>query len=353
MKILHAAETIKGGIASYLEEVLPYQINEFGQGRVLALVPKSHADCLQNFSENILTFPRKSRSILGFWNFILQLIRTLKTEKPDVLFFHSTFAGLFGRIVMFFCPQKTKVIYCPHGWSFAMKTSRLKNFIYNFVEKILANYATDIVICISKHEYKLALNAGINKNKLTMIYNGITPPEVMPNKNPSTNRPLEILFVGRFDYAKGFDILCEAIKNIDTKIYNLTVIGGTIGGAAQVDIPAGVNYLGWLPREQVLEYICKTDVLIMPSRWEGFSILALEAMACGTAIFAANEASLPEQIEAGVTGSLFDIGDIASLRNLITNSEIAKLHKMGLAGQEKYIASFTANIMNDRIKALL
>jgi glycosyltransferase involved in cell wall biosynthesis len=353
MKILHAAETIKGGIASYLEEVLPYQINDFGRGGVLVLVPDGHADCLSEFADNIVTFSRKSRGIAGLWHFVLQLIKTLNKKKPEVVFFHSTFAGLFGRIILFIYRQKFKVIYCPHGWSFAMKTSNIKNKIYRFIEMILANYATDKVICISKHEYKLAIEAGINEEKIALIYNGITPPEVFTNKNPETNRPVEILFVGRFDYAKGFDILCAAIKNIDTRIYNLTVIGGAIDGEQQLDIPANVNYLGWLPRQQVLEYICKTDVLVMPSRWEGFSMLALEAMACGTAIFASTEASLPEQIAAKVTGELFDISDTNSLKNLIIEANINRLHEMGLMGRIKYLENFTAKTMNESFNRLL
>lgn len=356
MNILHVAETIKGGVASYLEEILLFQVDKLGQENVKVLIPADHQNCLPaSLKSKIITFSRNGRSITGFLRMTFTFLRALRKEKPDVVFFHSTFAGAFGRLALLFCYKilgrdLPKILYCAHGWVFSTTESPFRKWLYKRIESFLGNRITDKIIVISKSEEKLALDAGIKAKKLTMIYNGIAPFRLTKRKNPTTNHPINMLFIGRFDRQKGFDILLEALENIDKKLYRLHVIGEAVNNDKDFVIPTHIHQLGWLQKEQVLQHLQKADVVVMPSRWEGFGLVAIEAMACSTAVICSDCCSLPEIIDDKHTGYLFPANDTTSLTNVIKKAarNIPKLHEMGKKGQKKYLKMFTATTMNEK-----
>ena len=83
------------------------------------------------------------------------------------------------------------------------------------------------------------------------------------------------MFIGRFDEQKGFDILLKAIETLDQSKFTLTAIGESVNNNKALNIPDNIVTTGWVTREKAIEYLAQADALIMPSRWEGFSILAL------------------------------------------------------------------------------
>lgn len=89
----------------------------------------------------------------------------------------------------------------------------------------------------------------------------------------------------------------------------------------------------------------------MPSRWEGFGLVALEAMRCETAVFAARQGGLVELVEDGVTGALFDTAD--QLGELLAKTERIKLHEQGRAGRRRFLELFTHQRMVNELMALL
>lgn len=357
MKILHVAETIKGGVASYLNETLPFQCNTLESDNIRILLPADHQDCLDNsLKPNILSFPRNGRSIKGFLNLTHYFLKALKNETPDIVFFHSTFAGFFGRAALFFGytiwgRKHPKIMYCAHGWVFSTTNSTIKKKLYMLAEKFLGNHITDKVIVISKSEEKLALEAGIKPEKLALIYNGISPIITNAVKNKQTNRPANLLFIGRFDHAKGLDILLKAIETLDQSKFTLTAIGESVDNNKALNIPDNVITTGWVTREKAIEYLAQADALIMPSRWEGFGLVAVEAMACKTAVIASDASSLPEQVEHQETGYIFKSEDSSELAEIIEKaySDIHLLHQMGEAGHQKFLNSFKAKKMNQAI----
>ena len=85
----------------------------------------------------------------------------LKKINPDIVYLHSTFAGVVGRIASIGLP--TKVVYNPHGWSFKMDNSYLKKLIFKLIEFSLS-FLTDKFILISESEYILANHISFNKS---------------------------------------------------------------------------------------------------------------------------------------------------------------------------------------------
>lgn len=173
MRIFHIGEYVKGGVATYLREVIEYQIKQNCEVFL----------CMSDYVSE-LEFPLKSKNIIrypylrtpGKIPFAIYFIwKTINHIKPDIVHVHSTFAGVFTRIGLFILPfeQTPKVIYCAHGWSFLMDVPYWKKKIYSIIELILA-YKTDLIINISKYEQEQAILFGIPPNKCVLIYNGLS-----------------------------------------------------------------------------------------------------------------------------------------------------------------------------------
>mgnify|MGYP001031003465 CR=1 FL=1 len=114
MKVLHVCETVKGGVGSYLNELIPAQERDMGLKNIKLLVPASHAEFLDQVNaSSIRTFHRASRKA-GLLKLATSYIKKMREERPDIVHAHSTFAGLIVRTLRPFFPR-TPIIYCPHG----------------------------------------------------------------------------------------------------------------------------------------------------------------------------------------------------------------------------------------------
>lgn len=111
MKVLHAAETIKGGVATVIDSLARYQIESGKISEIKIIAPEQDKSELSEvISPNIVTFSRNKRGVAGLYAFAKCFHHQVKTFKPDVIHLHSTFAGFVGRliIVFFFCGKNSR-----------------------------------------------------------------------------------------------------------------------------------------------------------------------------------------------------------------------------------------------------
>lgn len=154
MRVLHAAETIKGGVATVLRQLAKSQIADIGQDKICCLVPADQVSELYGVdSRSIKPFPRLGRGIRGFLQFFFIFTGVVLKHRPEVVHLHSSFAGALGRLslILLWPIYRPKVIYCPHAFAFMMTVSRFKSRIYTVIEKALLPI-TDVVICVSHCE---------------------------------------------------------------------------------------------------------------------------------------------------------------------------------------------------------
>ncbi len=144
----------------------------------------------------------------------------------------------------------------------------------------------------------------------------------------------KLLFIGRPSKYKGFDVLIQALQNIEVNKWELTVIG-EYNGMEYRDY--NIKFEGKQPNYKVAEYIRLTDILVVPSLYETFGNTALEGMACAKPIIASNVGGLKSLINDNVNGLLFNVGDIDDLTSkinyLIDNKDYRE--KLGQNGYEK------------------
>ena len=362
MKILHAAETIKGGVATVINSLVDYQVKQDEIDEVSCLVPSDQADNLINQTNlEVFQFRRKGRNIIGMLMFFWSFLKIIIQKKPDVVHLHSSFAGLIGRIAILLSGRrfKTKIIYCPHAFGFLMQTSMIKKRIYILAELFLSKF-TDKIICVSQSEFNSALKSGFNQSKLTVIHNGVQIKSKSNTFTENNKTHYKLLFVGRFDYQKGIDILSKAIEllakdNINI-FYEFTLIGEAVNSEDRVQFKNSknikVNELGWLKPHQLEEQYLNHDALIIPSRWEGFAMVPLEAMSYGLPIIASDIDAFKEienHDEAHIT--YFEL-EYNSLFKCLKKINQINLRNNSINSIKYFNSKYTDNLMNKYTKEI-
>jgi len=156
-----------------------------------------------------------------------------------------------------------------------------------------------------------------------------------------------ILFVGRLDPLKGLDNLLGAMCKLSDMEPELAkhLCLAVIGGNGEEDGPdladslecldelkrkAGLHdlvaFLGSRAQDTLANYYSAAEVCVVPSYYESFGLVALEAMACGTPVIASRVGGLQHTVEDGVTGFLVPSGDedalAEKLRLVLTDGEL-------------------------------
>jgi len=124
---------------------------------------------------------------------------------------------------------------------------------------------------------------------------------------PEIDGPL-MIFVGRLDMQKGYDIMLEALGDVlaDTEMQVVVVGAGradlvTMTKAMQKKYPTKFYYAGWMGPERYAA-LAGSDYTLLPSRWEPCGLVQMEAMRMGTLPIVAPTGGLKDTVEDGVTG---------------------------------------------------
>ncbi|PPD03664.1 MAG: hypothetical protein CTY29_08790 [Methylobacter sp.] len=349
LHILHVAEILTGGTASYIDELLAYQSRLWGPENITALLPQSRAGFISALpADSLACFDdgcSRIRKILRIRRAFKQLN---KQYHFDVVHLHGTFAGLAIRLFFGFSKNRPKLVYCPHGWAFDRNPAALKDELTVLVERLLA-HATDRIICVSDHDFTSAMNAGLPRNKLVIIKNAIAdkPPSNLRIDWPPGKK--RFLFAGRFDRQKGIDLFVKAMQALGDDSFAYAIGDVSIDNLPISEFPDNIKITGWLPRDQVQAYLQSCDVFVMPSRWEGFGLSALEAMRAGKPVIATCTGALPELVVDGVNGILIRPADLPALTHAMHSLLQADLTAMGKASRLRFEHFFSAEALNQAV----
>lgn len=349
--VVHAAETIRGGIASYLREIVPRQVARYGTDRVAVIVPSDQLHDLGQIVGAILIGVKRSRlRIRTAWHVRKCLVKLLVEREAKIVHIHSSFAGVTCRLPPTACGRFEKLVYCPHGWAF-VRTGRAAS-IARRVERTLA-HRCDAIVCVSSSERDAALRAGLPPLKLHVIFNGL--PDRKSGQVVNARRDadtLKLVFVGRLDRQKAFDVLIGALaivqSNVDVEVFGEAVVGEYKEAA----LPANVHMHGWQSFADIEPYLLSSDALVMPSRWEALGISALEAMRAGKPVIASAVGGLVELVEDGVTGRLVPPSDAAALARVLDSLERGSLAEMGRRGRQRFLEKFQIEKCEANLAAL-
>lgn len=363
MRVLHVAEYAKGGVATYLHTL--FQDSNPALEQYL-LVADHHSDASWELPAGRVHLYPYVRGLASVPHAMLAVRRAVRALRPDVCYFHSSWAGVYGRMALVGLSPRPRVLYNAHGWAFLRDTAAWKQEVYAWIERMLAR-GTDAIIDVSDDEQRAALAHGLPAAKLHRIYNGI-PDEgkepdlaVQPKRLEAGGRAvdfppeaLKLLFIGRWDPQKGLDVLLETFLQTQREDVRLYVLGAGVvdqesRAAARLNAlfaraqqDPRIVFVGWVAHEALADWYGACDAVIMPSRWEAFGLVAAEAMQHGRPVLASDRGALPEVVEDGKTGRIFSLegNSLATLLASVTRDE---LHAMRTAAREAYRARFTAD----------
>jgi D-inositol-3-phosphate glycosyltransferase len=143
-----------------------------------------------------------------------------------------------------------------------------------------------------------------------------------------------LLFVGRLAPIKGVTTLLRALAvakadGLRAADVRLVVVGGDKDGrwdgerarlarlAADLGVGAWVDFRGPQPQQTLPDYYAAADLCLMPSLYESFGMVALEAMACGVPVVGSRVGGLAVTVQDGVTGLLVPEGDAGALARAV------------------------------------
>jgi glycosyltransferase involved in cell wall biosynthesis len=221
-----------------------------------------------------------------------------------------------------------------------IKKSKLFRHYISFVISI-----ADIIICQSQYWQNYYKNLVHNKSsKFVVIKNWIDP-----NKyNKFVNRDkikISIIFMGLISKNKGVYDIYEMVRNYmnDFKNVEFELYGGgpdyekLFRLIREYDLSHIIKLKGWVYGEAKQYALVNSDVLILPSYFEGMPNVILEAMACGKPVVSTNVGGIPDIVDHGISGILFKPGDIKAFRDslitLIDNRELR--NTMGIKARHK------------------
>lgn len=317
IRILHVAQAA-GGVDRYLRSLLKY-IDRDKYENILVCSQdykeEDYTDIVDSFEQVKMV---REISFKDDLSATLQIRGLIKKYKPDIVYAHSSKAGVLGRFANI--GLKSKCIYNPHGWSFNMDCSEKKKKFYAFIERISAKFCSRIV-CISNAEYQSALTRNIcSEAKLKVIFNGIDIDSYNLDHNSQYNKEnfgipsnaFVIGTVGRISKQKAPDVFIQAAKLIKEKIpeaYFIIVGDGEM--RAEIEKYAQNNNLsdslfitGWV--DNPMDYIMLFDIATLLSRWEGFGLVLPEYMLAKKPIVACDVDAIPDIIRDNYNGLLVE-----------------------------------------------
>ncbi len=225
------------------------------------------------------------------------------------------------------------------------------NRYINSIEQHLTNEADRLIVCSnSMKEEALQLFETTDK-KIRVIYNGINIKETPISNNLieevkklySKNKKYLITYIGRLVHQKGVDLLIDAMVELKAELFNITlaIVGAgymqkdLINKARESGIEDMINFTGFVSEAEKETLIQASDLLVFPSRYEPFGIVALEALAWGKPVIVSDVGGFREVIVDGETGIRVQLNPLAlaeGIKFLIHNKMKAK--NMGNKGKE-------------------
>lgn len=231
-----------------------------------------------------------------------------------------------------------KTIYFEVPWPIA-------TFIYMSEKFALWRYRKMPFICVSESTEKDLLDAGVKKENIRIVYNGIQTDLFYPDDSVEKASQPTIVYLGRIKAYKRVDVLIRAMPAIRERIpgARLVIIGSGDGLPKLRELAdllslteEIVHFAGFVSEEEKVRHLRRAWVAVNTSPKEGWGIVGMEAQACGTPAVVSDAPGLRESILDSETGYLFRFGDERQLTEKVTlllkDSELRR--KMGKAATE-------------------
>lgn len=187
-----------------------------------------------------------------------------------------------------------------------------------------------------------------DEDRIAVLPNAVEEPD-SDIKQQGKGKELKVLFMGRFAFNKGIDVLFDAIAELDNSNelknyrFQLGGRGPLFDKYTEENRFGNVELLGFINDVRLKQLYEECDVFVLPTRFEGMPTVVLEAMAQAKPIIVSDTGATAELVDEG-NGWLLPVGDVKALTEALRNAAKAdesELAEKGVASLERVSARFT------------
>lgn len=331
----------KGGIVSHIENILRHSKNEF---KVLTY-NSSHEE------GNVIRARFINIPILRAITFVISgFLKGLKVECDIIHAHYAVPQGFLGVLLKKW--KKRPLVLTVHGSDVTVLGGN--PFSRPVVKYVLNN--ADEIIAVSRFLQGEVLKLGIEKEKVRVIYNGVSVKGCRARKFEA--KGMVILFIGSLVYQKGVDVLLRAFRKVKDSYSNAElVIAGDGKERRRLEALAkklalkDCRFLGYV--DSTGDILKKSHALVLPSREEGWGLVLLEAMSCNIPVVATKVGGIEEIVKDGYNGILVKSGDSDALaKGILRVLEDDELKKLIVKNGRSFAAGFDWEKMASEVDTL-
>lgn len=308
---------------------------------------------------------------LGKWGNLVLLYRlrqVILSEKPAVIHSVLNLANLYARL---------GALLSGHSCVITSIRVRVKGFWKRFdklVERVLWRGSRGIVVNSDQIKSEVVSELGVPAERVQIIYNGVDTYRFQPGLDRAKARQaLGITFdgflvgmVARYSLQKGYDCLLDALVLLRGRQslppFKVLCVGAETVPETLADIRRFIHKHNLddicevrEPHRRIEDVYTAIDILVLPSRHEGFPNVVLEAFACGKPVIVSEAANAVGIVSPGVNGWVFPTDDAKALAECLEQAislPSEALDEMGKRGRATVVEKYSVKAMTRQIEAM-
>ena len=324
MKVLHVGQMI-GGLGIYIRNTVTYISDEFefiivhGETDNSKPVIKD-GKAVKEYTISLYRELNPLKDLKG----LIQVIRIIRKEKPDVIHCHSAKGGFIGRMAGFL--TRTKTFYTPHAFSFLSTQNKIKKRIYLFLEK-MAKLNSFLLAC-SESERELGMRQVHYKEKKAYVWSNSVPDAQTVRSSGLNESSPYICYVGRPSYQKNPFFLVNVIHEVHKACPNIRFYILGVGYyspdleqmkrmIAQYQLENTIELFPWLSHDETMGYVKDALFYLTTSRYEGLPLAVIEAMSLGKCIVASDVLGNRDCVKNNYNGYLLPLQEDLFVKQIL------------------------------------
>ena len=287
-----------------------------------------------------------------------------KLNKRPVAYIHmggglASVVRKFGLAIMFRVIS-VPVIFQLHGrevskYFSSSVSAKLFKFILSFA----------VAVAVLTPWWARLLSTNEVKSSIHVVPN-VVPPRLLAQRrarvvqNCADGGNIRVLTMSRMVQGKGFEDVVASIPLVATSARFFFAGSGPREQYLRLmlsrkGLQNRVEFLGWVNDDQKEELLPNMDIFCLPSQYDSFGMVYVEAMACGLPVIALRSGAIPDVVIDGETGILVEPNDINSLvraiDSLANNSELRT--QMGTKGRQTVLSKYSPEVVGNKLSSLL
>lgn len=304
MKILIVSDLLAyGGASKLINDLLP-RLKGKGHDCELLILTDDHSKYLDNLAEAGIRCTVMSDNIKGHWKKIKYIREFIKNGKFDVVHANLFPVIYYVAFMKFMCKKCPALVMTEHSTD---NKRRHKPYLRPLEQFVYSKYDRIISISSQAEEQLVKWLKRDKTNKFIVVENGIDLGHFVEAQaykkqqlvSDCKKEDVLVTMVGSFSPQKNHENMIAAMKYLPDNFKLLLVGEGPLQNniknlVSALELENRVFFLGF--RRDVAEIMHTSDVVCIPSLWEGFGLIAAEAMACGTPVTCSNVTGLSDVV---------------------------------------------------------